>query len=78
MPEAERKDFHNSVYSGPGTGAGPAHTSTGGADTSGMEENPRLGTTDSTTGTAPAGGSIDRSSPMCDEDQHLGGKPPRR
>lgn len=49
MPEADRDRFKDGVYSGSGTGAGPGgSTDTGGADTSSMEGNARLGTTDST------------------------------
>jgi hypothetical protein len=61
------------VYSGPGTGVAPGHTDTGGADT--MEEHPKMGTTGETAGDVPAGGSIDRSSPLSDMDRQLG-KPP--
>jgi hypothetical protein len=75
LPEADRKDFHNGVYSGPGTGVAPGHTDTGGADTSAMEEHPKMGTTGETAGDVPAGGSIDRSSPLSDMDRQLG-KPP--
>lgn len=75
LPEADRKDFHDGVYSGPGHGVAPGHTDTGGADTSAMEEHPKMGSTGETTGDATAGGSIDRSSPLSDMDRQLG-KPP--
>lgn len=50
MPEADRDNFNDGVYTGTGTGAGPGgSTDTGGADTTTMEDNARLGTTDRTT-----------------------------
>jgi hypothetical protein len=72
LPEADRDDFHNGVYSGPGTGVAPGHTDTGGADTSSMEEHPKMGTTGETVGGTSAGGSIDRSSSLSDMDGQLG------
>jgi hypothetical protein len=73
VPEADRDRFHDGVYSGTGTGAGiGGSTDTGGADTSRMEAHPRMGTTDdSTTGRAVAGGSVERSSAMSDDDARL-------
>lgn len=71
LPEADRKDVHEGVYRGPGTGVAPAHTDTGGADTSRMEEHPRLGTTGETQGPAVAGGSVDRSSEGAEADRSI-------
>jgi hypothetical protein len=47
LPEADRRNFKDGVYTGTGTGAGPGgSTHTGGADTTSMEGQARLGTTD--------------------------------
>ncbi len=47
LPQADQDRFKDGVYSGTGTGAGPGgSTNTGGADTTTMEGQPRLGTTD--------------------------------
>lgn len=47
LPQADQKRFKDGVYSGTGTGAGPGgSTDTGGADTSTMSDQARLGTTD--------------------------------
>jgi hypothetical protein len=68
LPEADRKDFKNGVYSGPGTGAALGSTAeTGGADTWDPESHPRMGTTDGTRGSGVPGGSIEHSSPMTDQ-----------
>ena len=47
LPEADRERFKNGVYTGTGTGAGPGgSTDTGGADTTSMSDQARMGTTD--------------------------------
>lgn len=47
MPQADQKRYNDGVYRGTGTGAGPGgSTDTGGADTSTMEGQARMGTTD--------------------------------
>lgn len=71
MPEADRERFHDGVYSGPGQGAAPGNTDVGGADTGRMEEHPKMGTTGTSTGSAVAGGSIDRSSAGSEQDRSI-------
>lgn len=68
LPEADRKNFRNGVFTGSGTGVAPGNTDVGGADTRSMEEHPKMGTTGETTGRSVSGGSIDRSSSGSDRD----------
>ena len=71
LPEADRADFHDGVYSGPGTGVAPGRTDTGGADDRDPATHPKMGTTGGSSGEPVAGGSLDRSSAGSDADQEL-------